>query len=568
LYAGFVNDDDEEDITVPPTATTTATATSPVGDNYVITCADGEDTNYTFDCTATGKLTITPAKLTVTALPATSIYGNDLPTYEFEYSGFVNNEDEETPGVITTMPTLTCEVAEGSDAGDYVDAIVPSDAAAGNYTFKYVNGKLTIEQRVLTVTPDDKERVYGEANPETFKLFYEGFAEGEDESVINKLPTAETDAVATSPVGDHYKITCTGGEDTNYTFDCTNIGKLTVTKAPLTVTAKDATRAYGEANPVFTVAYAGWKNGENEGSLSVEPAVACGADEASPAGSYPITFLVGEAANYVFTYVPGTLTVLEVYAVRIPASEGGRVTAEPSSAAAGKVVTLRIAPENGYALTSIGVRWTAAPNTALALSGEGEVRTFVMPAAGVTVSAAFRKTEDRLALEEAVRRLEKASFVVDQEVLNTQEEAFTWLLDTLNVLLEDLNISVPTRNLWIYNFSRAIAGAPSLPAGRDGGFAATVSLSRNGNYGMEYVYGTILATRYVPVGVEAPQVEALTTYVRGGMLYVNGLAVGEAWSVYDISGKRVYQGAAATVPLAVRGVYIVRTETRSVRVVY
>jgi hypothetical protein len=302
--------------------------------------------------------------------------------------------------------------------------------------------------------------------------------------------------------------------------------------------------------------------------LTTEPSATCIATETSPVGTYPIIASGGVAVNYAFAYVAGTLTVLEVYAVRIPASEGGRVTAEPSPAVAGKPVTLRIAPENGYALSNISVRWTAAPNTPVALSGEGDTRTFTMPAAGVTVSASFHKTADRLALDEAMVRLGNASFILSQEVLNTQAEAFEWLLDTLNVLLSDLNIPVPERNIWMYNFSPAVAGTPALPAGRAGGFAASVSLSKNGNYGAETVDGTILATRYVPVGIEAPQVDALTAYVRGGMLYVSGLAVGEAWSVYDISGKRVYHGVAAAVPLAVRGIYIIRTETRSVRVVY
>jgi hypothetical protein len=40
-------------------------------------------------------------------------------------------------------------------------------------------------------------------------------------------------------------------------------GTLTVTKATLTVTADDATRAYGAANPAFTVSYAGFVNSDD-----------------------------------------------------------------------------------------------------------------------------------------------------------------------------------------------------------------------------------------------------------------------------------------------------------------
>jgi hypothetical protein len=72
-----------------------------------------------------------------------------------------------------------------------------------------------------------------------------------------------------------------------------------------------------------------------------------------------------------------------------------------------------------------------------------------------------------------------------------------------------------------------------------------------------------------PVGIEGiPPATGLKAYVQNGVLRVSGLAAGEVLSVYDASGKRVYQGEAARVPLAVRGMYIIRTETRSVRVVY
>jgi hypothetical protein len=282
----------------------------------------------------------------------------------------------------------------------------------------------------------------------------------------------------------------------------------------------------------------------------------------------PVTSFKMPAAD-----VTVTANFAPLYAIRIASMENGKVTAESSPAIAGERVTLRIAPENGYALTEIGVRLTATPNTPIALSGEGDTRTFVMPDGAVTVSASFHKTADRLALDEAVERLKAAEFVVDQETLNTEEAALAWLMDALNDLLTDLNIAVPERNVWMYNFTAAVAGTKTLPLGRDGKFAATVSISKNGNYATEYVYGTIKATRYVwPVGIDTPQAGGLKAYVSNGLLHVSGLAAGGAWSVYDASGRLVYQqiagGEAANVPLAVRGLYIVQIGDRSVKVLY
>lgn len=58
-YAGFVNGEDESVLDTKPTATTTATTTSPAG-TYDINVSSGSDNNYALTYVA-GKLTITPA---------------------------------------------------------------------------------------------------------------------------------------------------------------------------------------------------------------------------------------------------------------------------------------------------------------------------------------------------------------------------------------------------------------------------------------------------------------------------------------------------------------------------
>jgi hypothetical protein len=84
---------------------------------------------------------------------------------------------------------------------------------------------------------------------------------------------------------------------------------FTIDKIPLTVTADDKSRAYGEANPAFTLTYSGFVNGETESVLTAAPVAQTSANATSPAGTYAITPSGGEAANYIFKYVAGTLTV-------------------------------------------------------------------------------------------------------------------------------------------------------------------------------------------------------------------------------------------------------------------
>jgi glucuronoarabinoxylan endo-1,4-beta-xylanase len=70
---------------------------------------------------------------------------------------------------------------------------------------------------------------------------------------------------------------------------------------------------------------------------------------------------------------------------------------------------------------------------------------------------------------------------------------------------------------------------------------------------------------------DLPQVNALTAWTREGRLHVSGLTPGKSWSVYNLSGRLVYQAIAdsdkADVALALRGVYVVASESQRVKVV-
>src|SRR5208282_5035172 len=82
---------------------------------------------------------------------------------------------------------------------------------------------------------------------------------------------------------------------------------VVVSPAPLTVTAANTNRAYGQANPVFAGTITGVTNGDN-----ITAAYSCGATTTSPVGTYPVvpgTAVGTDLTNYTVTYVNGTLTV-------------------------------------------------------------------------------------------------------------------------------------------------------------------------------------------------------------------------------------------------------------------
>uniref|UniRef100_UPI00157756DF MBG-2 domain-containing protein n=1 Tax=Granulicella sp. S190 TaxID=1747226 RepID=UPI00157756DF len=85
----------------------------------------------------------------------------------------------------------------------------------------------------------------------------------------------------------------------------TATAQITVTPAVLAVTANNATRAYGQADPTFTATIAGFVNGDTAATAVTGSASLTSADTAtSPVGSYPITAAPGTLAakNYTFTY--------------------------------------------------------------------------------------------------------------------------------------------------------------------------------------------------------------------------------------------------------------------------
>jgi hypothetical protein len=94
---------------------------------------------------------------------------------------------------------------------------------------------------------------------------------------------------------------------TDYSSQAASV-TLVVLPAPLTITANNAARLYGAANPVFTGTLTGVQNGDN-----ITAAYTCSAGPTSAAGAYPIVPAPVSPGNlqtnYQVTLVDGTLTV-------------------------------------------------------------------------------------------------------------------------------------------------------------------------------------------------------------------------------------------------------------------
>ncbi len=154
-YSGFKNGENSSVFTTDATASTTAVATTGVG-NLAITASGAVDDNYDFTYT-NGILAITKATLTATADNQTREYGDANPALTTSYAGFKNGENS---SVINTAASASTTATATTGVGNHI--ITTSGAIDDNYDFVYADGNLAITKATLTAIADNKTREYGD----------------------------------------------------------------------------------------------------------------------------------------------------------------------------------------------------------------------------------------------------------------------------------------------------------------------------------------------------------------------------------------------------------------------
>ncbi|HEY0644796.1 MAG TPA: MBG domain-containing protein, partial [Nocardioides sp.] len=285
---------------VTATYTTEATQGSPAGDYAIVADVTGADAENYAVTLVDGNLRVTKALLTAKVVHSSKVYGSGNPGFAVSYDGFVLGEKAD---VLGGALTFTTSADEASVVGAY--DVTASGLTSRNYAIDYLKGTLEVTPAELVVTVNDSAKVYGSGNPE-FSVSYDGFVLDQDEGVLGGALEYETDATAASVVG-HYDVTASGLTSHNYAISYVP-GTLSVSKAPLVITAADKEKVYGDANPPLTGSVSGIQNRD-----VIEGGYSTVADEASGVGSYAIVArALGDEevlANYDVTLVAGTLTV-------------------------------------------------------------------------------------------------------------------------------------------------------------------------------------------------------------------------------------------------------------------
>jgi trimeric autotransporter adhesin len=301
-----------DDVGISNTAGTYDTKNVGINKNVTVTgltLTGAQASNYTLASTSVSGLVgrILQRALTVSATGINKIYDGTT-------AASVTLSDDRVAGDVLTLGFGAASFADpnaGVAKPVNVTGITVTGADSGNYTFNTTTStNATINKATVTATAQDQSIAYGDAIP-AGTILYSGFVLGEDETILDTLPTVSSTLSGLQNVGIYNgNYTVSGGFDNNYNFSYV-AGRLIVGKRDLNITANNQSVTYGTSVPVGTLSYSGFVTGEDETDLLVLPTVSSGLSGIQNVGTYTGNYTVsgGASDNYNLLYFAGDLIV-------------------------------------------------------------------------------------------------------------------------------------------------------------------------------------------------------------------------------------------------------------------
>ena len=262
--------------------------------------------------TNAGTLAVLPIPLIAAAADASRPYGATNPVFAGYLNGLMNGDP--ITASFQTAASLTTPAGVYAPGSPYAIRPILADPAGRltNYTVLSTNGTLTISKAVLPLvaTGLNTNRPYAGTNP-PFQGTLQGLLNGDPISAVWLCAATPASSAGNYPIIPAWIDPA--GRLSNYNL-VTNAGTCAVLPIPLSVTAADASRAYGAANPVFSGTLAGLMNGD-----PITAAFRSSATKTTPPGIYgpnspyaiqPVLIdPAGRLGNYSATTNDGSLTI-------------------------------------------------------------------------------------------------------------------------------------------------------------------------------------------------------------------------------------------------------------------
>jgi len=304
--------------------TTDASQYSSVGvSNIFVTL--GSNPNYNVN-TTNSTLTISQASMTITANSTNKTYGTALTlgTGAFTAIGLTNGD---TIGVVSLAASgVPTGDTAGATVGSYT--ITPGAATggtftAGNYNISYVAGSLTVTPLMAVLSGT---RAYdGTTNAVGTNLTVTNTVNSDMVSLTGTGGLASAN-VGTNAITSFGSLSLDNGAGTNYSLAGAT-GAMVITNTPLVIAANDDSQTYSGVSYSSGngVTYSGFVNGETNTALTGSLSYSGSAIGATTVGTYNITPGGYSSADYLISYVDGTLTISQATPVIGTAPTAGAI---------------------------------------------------------------------------------------------------------------------------------------------------------------------------------------------------------------------------------------------------
>jgi hypothetical protein len=273
----------------------------------VVAANQAGNADYSAAAQVTQSVTVNAAVLTVTANSASRVYGAANPTFGYTITGYVNGD---TSSVVGGSAAETTSATSSSAPGSYSITFSSEALTAANYTFSYVNGTLAVTQASQTIN------FTAPASPVTYGVSPISLSANASSGLaltfgVSSGPCTVSGSTLTVTGAGTCVVAANQAGNTDYLAAAQVTQSVTVNQAALTVTASNASRAYGASNPTLTYSITGYVNDDTSSVVGGSAAETTSATTSSVPGSYAIAFSSEAltAANYTFSYFNGTLTV-------------------------------------------------------------------------------------------------------------------------------------------------------------------------------------------------------------------------------------------------------------------
>jgi len=290
-----------------------------------VTFTPTDTTDYT-TATQTVQIIVNQSKPSITwATPAAINYGTALSSTQLDAAATFNGNS--VAGAFAYSPAAGTVLT----AGPHTLSVTFTPTDTTDYTTATQTVQINVTQATPTITWATPAAItYGTALSTTQLDASATFKGNNVAGTFAYSPAAGTVLTA----GPHtLSVTFTPTDTTDYTT-ATQTTTITVTGAVLTITANNATRVYGTANPAFSGSVTGQQNGD-----TFTESFTTAATISSPVNSYAIVPSVTgvNLADYTQSIVDGTLTITKAGSTTKLGTSSGSITPGQSVTLAAQV---------------------------------------------------------------------------------------------------------------------------------------------------------------------------------------------------------------------------------------